>query len=176
MIRKTLFAIAALALALAAASYYSPHWTVHRMRGAIEARDVAAFSSHVDFPALRDSVKRQLAGVAPVDPAGGGQSLDALARGLLGAVAAPVIDLLLRPAALIEMLNAGTPRVSQAVLASTITQVPHAATTVPDMQLDYRDWHTVVYRRRDAAADEGSFLFRRHGLWSWRLAGLELAR
>src|SRR4051794_18876422 len=48
------------AVLVAAALYFGPHWTVYRMRKAIEARDATAFSRQVDFPALKESVKAQL--------------------------------------------------------------------------------------------------------------------
>lgn len=175
MIKKIVLAAAALIMLLGAASVFSPHWTVHRMRSAIHARDLAAFSAHVDFPALRESFRSQLAGdFASRDGSAAGSPLDALGRGLMGALAGPVIEVLVRPAGLAEMLNSGTPAVTREVIAGTITQVP-AAAAAPDMTLAYRDLDTVVYRRRDLAPGDGSFLLKRHGWWSWRLAAVELA-
>jgi hypothetical protein len=50
-----------LVLALGVWAYFAPHLTVRSMRMAAEAGDATALSEHVDFPALRDSVKQQLA-------------------------------------------------------------------------------------------------------------------
>jgi hypothetical protein len=56
--------IAPLALVLAIAfgvlAFFAPHLTVRSMRLAAEAGDAQALSQHVDFPALRESVKQQL--------------------------------------------------------------------------------------------------------------------
>jgi len=42
----------------------------------------------------------------------------------------------------------------------------------PNYALHYRGWrHFAV-----TAEDGGSFVFRRAGLWSWKLAGIELPR
>ncbi len=49
-----------LALVLSVWAYFAPHLTVRSMRLAAEAGDAQALSRHVDFPALRESVKQQL--------------------------------------------------------------------------------------------------------------------
>src|SRR5690554_6841423 len=47
-------------LALLAYLYATPYLTVSSLRAAAEARDAAAISDHVDYPALRQSLKDQL--------------------------------------------------------------------------------------------------------------------
>jgi Protein of unknown function (DUF2939) len=54
-------AVVLFALAFGVWAYFAPHLTVRSIRLAAEAGDAAALSEHVDFPALRDSVKQQLA-------------------------------------------------------------------------------------------------------------------
>ncbi|HEX8302418.1 DUF2939 domain-containing protein [Sphingomonas sp.] len=48
--------------AVAAGGWYwaSPWWALQSMKDAAEARDVTALSRHVDYPAVRASLKRQL--------------------------------------------------------------------------------------------------------------------
>jgi len=179
MPKKYAFATAALALFLAASVYFSPHWAVNRMRAAIEARDYTAFSSYVDFPALRASYKSQLNpandGAADGEQ-GSGSVLEALRRGIAGALAGPMVDAVVGTAGVIEMINAGSPAVTQAVITASITQVPTAAAAIPDMQVSYDGWDRAVFQRSDASGEVGSFVLVRDGLWRWKLAAVELPR
>lgn len=167
----------AIAFTLVLASFFSPHWTIHRMRKAIEARDYKAFATHVDFAALRDSFKAQLAAgrERPLEARPGIEgALEALGQEIAGAVAGPMVDAVVGPAGVIEMINAGAPAVTRAVVKAAITQVPSAAAALPVMQVKYRGWDRVTFRGVDVPPEEGSFILRRDGLWSWRLAAVEL--
>jgi hypothetical protein len=92
-------ATAALAAIMAAGAYWywSPLLVVHQMKEAVRTHDVEAFNSHVDFPALRENMKDDIAG-RPGDGA-----LDGLGR-LLGGV---VVDALVRPEAVMFVLEHG---------------------------------------------------------------------
>jgi hypothetical protein len=59
----------------------SPHYTLWQMKRAAEVRDVDALSGHIDFPAVRSSVKDQIA--AQVGHQGGG-IVGALVRSGIG--------------------------------------------------------------------------------------------
>ncbi len=87
----------AAAVAVAAYWYWSPLLTVHQMKEAVRTHDVEAFNSHVDFPALRENMKDDMAG-RPGDGA-----LDGLGR-MLGGV---VVDALVRPEAVMFVLEHG---------------------------------------------------------------------
>jgi hypothetical protein len=59
--KRLLIALALIAAAAAGGWYWaSPWWTLQSMKDAAEARDVDALSRHIDYPALRKSMKRQL--------------------------------------------------------------------------------------------------------------------
>jgi hypothetical protein len=59
--KRWLVALAILIVALAGAwAWGSPYLTLWQMKKAAEARDVDALSAHIDYPALRTSVKQQL--------------------------------------------------------------------------------------------------------------------
>lgn len=175
--KKFAVAAAVFGAILAAASYFSPHWTIYRMRAAIEKRDTKAFASYADFPSLRESFRRQLTlseADSGKDPAAGAGLLDRLGREITGLVAGPLIDAIVRPAGVMEMLNIGVPGISRQVVQSTITQVPAAGEAMPEMALAYAGWSRVVFRDARAPGHEGSFVLVRAGLWSWRLAEVEL--
>jgi hypothetical protein len=177
MLKKVIISVVALACLLAAASYFSPHWTLYRMRSAIEERDYPAFSKHVDLPALRGSFKSQITAALHEQVSGKNEddSLSAIGQGIVASLAGPMLDVLITPAGVIEMMNAGTPKITQAVITSAITQVPNAAESVPDMELEYRGWHNVAFRRADLPENADRFILRRNGWWSWKLAAVEFA-
>lgn len=176
-LRKIAIAAAVSSAMLVTSIYFSPHWTVYRMRSAIEHRDYKAFSSHADFPALRESFKRQLMSAnagSGDDPRAGDHVLKRLGQDIAGLVAGPMIDAVVGPAGVMEMLNAGIPEISRSVIKSTITQVPAAGEAMPDMRVAYRGWNRAAFRDASASENEGSFVLIRSGLWSWRLAEVEL--
>jgi hypothetical protein len=179
MFRKFALAVGALGFLLAAASYFSPHWAIHQMRNAIEKRDYKAFSSHVDFPSLRESFKAQLISTTAEKADGNrnnGSALEALGQGIADALLGPMIDAAVRPAGVVEMINAGIPGITRAVVTSSITQVPTVAKSIPAMKVDYQGWNSVAFRGAGAAEQDGSFILVRDGLWSWRLAAVVLPR
>lgn len=177
ILRKLVIAAAVTTAVLIAASYFSPHWTVYRMRAAIEKRDYKTFSTYADFPALRASFKRQLAaedGAHRKELPAGDNVLDWLGREIAGLVAGPMIDTMIGPAAVMEMLNAGVPAINRKVITSAMTQVPAAGETMPSMSIAYRGWDRAAFRNAAASEKEGSFILIRSGWWSWRLAEVEL--
>ncbi|KQZ26250.1 DUF2939 domain-containing protein [Duganella sp. Root1480D1] len=90
-------ALLAVVIAIAAYWYWSPLLVVHQMKEAVRVHDVEAFNSHVDFPALRENMKDDIAG-KPNDDA-----LSGFGR-LLGGV---VVDALVRPEAVMLVLEHG---------------------------------------------------------------------
>lgn len=177
MLKKIVIIVVLLAGVLAAASYFSPHWTVYQMRSAIEKRDYRAFSQYVDYPALRESFKEQMAtalqdmGNDTQDDAG---PLATLTRGIVASLVSPMLDVMITPTGVIEMINAGTPKITQGVVTGAITQTPTAPKAIPDMKVSYLSRDTVAFYRADAPHNADRFILRRNGLWSWRLAAVEL--
>lgn len=59
--KRILIALLLIAALLAGGWYWgSPWWTLQSMKEAAEARDIDTLSRHVDYTALRDSMKRRL--------------------------------------------------------------------------------------------------------------------
>ncbi len=90
-------ALLAVVVAVTAYWYWSPLLVVHQMKEAVRAHDVEAFNSHVDFPALRENMKDDIAGKP------GDDALSGFGR-LLGGV---VVDALVRPEAVMFVLEHG---------------------------------------------------------------------
>lgn len=90
-------ALLAVVVAVAAYWYWSPLLVVHQMKEAVRIHDVEAFNSHVDFPALRENMKDDIAGKP------GDDVLSGFGR-MLGGV---VVDALVRPEAVMFVLEHG---------------------------------------------------------------------
>jgi Protein of unknown function (DUF2939) len=97
-------------LALAGYWYWSPFLAVGELQQAARAGDAAAFNAHVDYPRLRESLKRQISdllaqklGAAP----DGGNPLAALG-GLIGQrLITPMVDALVRPETVMTAMQSG---------------------------------------------------------------------
>jgi hypothetical protein len=156
---------------VAATSFASPWWTLHRLQSAVARHDADAVSDQVDFPALRDSVKSQILTSLGRDArqTGDDNPFAAIARGFATAIVNPLVDAVVSPAGIAAMVEHG--KVSIAKPA----QEPAASDAEPPQRkphyaLHYRDWDRFAV----TADDGGAFIFRRAGLWSWKLAGIEL--
>jgi hypothetical protein len=160
-------------LVVAATSFASPWWTLHRLRAAAERHDADAFSGQIDFPALRASVKDQLVGSIDrdADSADGTNPFAAAGKAFARAIANPVVDAVVSPAGVAAMVEHGKISIGK---PTRETQPPEAgpARDKPHYALHYRGWSRFAV----TAEDGGSFVLRRDGLWSWKLAGIELPR
>lgn len=160
--------------ALALSIWASPHWQLYRMRAAVEARDAQALSRYVDFPKLRDSVKVEIMrrlGAEGAPAGSGGNPFAAFGRAMALAVIDPVVDAAVSPAGVVAMLEAGDIRVQPRQEGA-----PPPAGEAPreklDYDLSYRSWGQAVVERADGGGV--AFVLDRDGLWSWKLAGVEL--
>lgn len=172
MNRKRTLLLGAAAVLFAVSVYASPWWTLQRLRAAVASHDADAVAEHVDFPALRESVKGQIAAVVGKDLARpGDKPLAALGQAMALAFVNPMVDALVSPAGVIAMMENG--RVSMARREAP-PEAPRAPARKPDYDLAYRGWDRVELRWE--GKDGGSFILERHGLWSWKLAGIDMAR
>ena len=180
-------------LALAAALYFSPHWTIYRMRSALEARDATALSSHVDFPALRESFKAQMLTFMgqQMKDADKDNPLIGLGQMLAMGVINQLVETVVSPAGVMVMMQEGQPKVAtppapqapQAPQAppeappppASPPQAPQAQESEPPPKYDIRyvNWSTVEVRGKGSSTP-GKFIFTRHGLFTWKLSGVEM--
>jgi hypothetical protein len=156
-------------LVVAATSFASPWWTLRNLQTAVAHRDADAVSAQVDFPALRESVKNQILASMKGDSAqnDGANPVAALGTSFAMAVANPLVDLIASPRGVAIMLEHG--RIALAKRAPQASDA-NVAPERPRYAVNYRGWDRFAVKTQD-----GSFIFRRAGLWSWKLAGIEAA-
>lgn len=108
---------AAGSLVLAAYWYASPYLALTGLKAAAAAHDADAFNEYVDYPKVRDSLKRQFAAematqLGPED--GASMSPDAaVGRLLAGAFVDKLVDALVRPEVVMRAMRAGKPSPDQ---------------------------------------------------------------
>jgi hypothetical protein len=162
---------------LPVSAWVSPYWDLYRLRTAVAERDAAMVSAHVDFPALRDSLKGQVMtgvqrAIAPADD----NPLARLGAAVAAVAVNPMIDAMVSPAGVMAMLDTGEVRLARPAPQADEGQDDTAAAgrTRQDWSLHYRAWSEVAVGTDAPGA--GSFVFRRAGLWHWDLVAIELPR
>lgn len=151
-------------LAVAAYWYWSPLLVVHQMKQAVQAHDVEAFNSHVDFPALRENMKDEIAGRPDNGVLGG------LGR-MLGGV---MVDAFVRPEAVMFVLEHGD------FAKKRHEQRADDAAPAPDSPPQTGDAKPKWVAERDGVNryvvhnDKIALVFVRSGFADWKLSELRL--
>jgi hypothetical protein len=168
--------VVAFVAAVAAYWYWSPMLVVQRMQHAAEQSDVEAFSAHVDYAALRESFRAQVAaGMTRKmgDPRDNPFSAFGAMLGM--AVAGPLIDVLVQPSTIAHAMRTGR-------LQPSLPAASAAAARDDDLTWTYeRDGFDVVvahphHRGESADAPASAFVFVRRGFANWKLSEVRLAR
>lgn len=182
MRRITKLLLACALAALVAWIGFAPHLTVHAMRKAAERGDAEALSSHVDFPALRESVRAQLAARVS-DRLGGNSAWSRLGADFATTLASPAIDTMVSPEAL-TMLFAGRdmrdrytgPADPAAPAADTVDSHGGVDTARWQLSMGYDDLSTFSVKvvNSDRGATPTRLIFKRYRVLWWKLSGVEL--
>ncbi|WP_296948797.1 DUF2939 domain-containing protein [uncultured Massilia sp.] len=175
MKRSHVLATGSAVIVLFAASLVaSPYWELQRLRAAVADHDAEAVSRRVDFPALRASVKDQLAAAIARDrPRADGNPFAAVGQAMALAFLGPMVDAIVSPIGVIAMMESGRIHLSRREVPTQGHATDSAgAPARPRYAMSWRGWNEVVLASDQP--DGGGFLFRRDGLWRWKLSGIEL--
>lgn len=181
--KKIAIAAAVAAVALLATTYATPYYTLHQMKTALAERDAAAFSSHVDFPALRESVKQQMNGAMADSVKAVGASNNpfaAMGQAVASAMLGKVIDAMVTPAGVLAMVNQsalGNATRHEAERGEPAQAAPAVGKNRADYSAGYAGWNKFAIRATDGGPDQGgALLLCRRGIWNWQLCAVEVAR
>lgn len=182
MKKNTLIIAAVGILAVGAVtSYCSPYWTMHEMRSAIVDNDADGFSSHVDFPALRENLRAQMLTMMQRkmgnDPDLKGNGFAALGMVMVMGIMNQMIDTMVTPAGVMTMVSQGKakpPTPDDMQSAGTNQPQTSSGAEPKNYSVRYKDWSTVIATTNEGSAEPIAFVFKRDGLWSWKLAGINL--
>lgn len=169
-------------------AYASPYIALNYLKRAADARDTQTVNQYVDFPALRDSLKQQIVGMLNRRLDADSDSKMATIGAMIGAtIIGPLVDSYATPDGVAALLNGMPPRgdpgehppaaAAEAPASPAAGDAPTTATTSASRQTTagYRGLNefVVTYRRGEANAHY-SAIFRREGLFTWKLAAINL--
>jgi len=186
MKRKAWLVVAVIALVVAGSFYLAaPLMAFRAMSEAAEAGDVAGLERHVDFAAVRNSLKDQLnarlMGALETD-----RSLSDGPFGALGALLGPaivdqVVEAAVTPAGVAAIVRSGRAPLSDIQPGSAAPPPPIEPPTTADApkrntSFAYTDLN--LFRARTITADNPDqplgWVLERRGLFSWKLVRIEL--
>lgn len=172
--------------------FASPYIALNNLKRAADARDAQTVNQYVDFPALRDSLKQQIGGMLTRRlEADAGSKLATIGAVIGVTLIGPLVDSYATPDGVAALLNGMPPRGDagehppQAPAANNGpgAQPPapgngangNAAPAERRTSAGYRGLNefVVTYRRGDGDAHYAA-IFRREGLFTWKLAAIDL--
>ncbi|SAL79572.1 membrane protein [Caballeronia arvi] len=178
--------------------YASPYIALNRVKRAADARDAQTVNEYVDFPALRASLKDQVAALLTrrIDIQKSGNPLAIIGAMIGAALVGPLVDSYATPDGVAAILNGIPPRGdpgerpppqanngTSANPAASSSNAPSSGVATaqqpprepPQTTAGYRDLNTFVVTYQHGAGDARySAIFRRYGLVSWKLAAVDL--
>lgn len=180
---KTIRALLAAALLLAVLFFgflaASPYLTFYRIKQAVDAEDVQALATYVDYPALRADLKAQaLAAINAELEKDKDNPLAGLGRVFAAGAAEKMIDALITPENIVLAIGSG-----QLLQGKMPGKMPGTAPggegstpakdDINNYTASWQDWsHILVHKKGDTAG----YLFRRTAPlgWEWKLAGIKM--
>lgn len=180
--------------------YASPYMALNTLKRAADARDAQTVNEYVDFPALRESLKQQVTGLLTrrLDVQGNGNPLAAIGAMIGVALIGPLVDAYATPDGVAALLNgmpprgnpgerppvpagAGNPPAATAAAPQPAPPVAgnngNSATPPqpPQTTAGYRGLNEFVVSYQHGAGDARySAILRREGLFTWKLAAVNL--
>ena len=164
--RKAVAAILVALIVVAGWWYVSPIWTLREMRDAAKTHDSARFSAHVDYPALRDSLKDGLRRAAIGETGKQSDPVRSIGAAAVSLFVGPIVDSVVTPKAVEAAFVADQNRPASSLKALPVTADEHAVVARDGLD---------TFRVHGTDASKGALVFRRHGL-GWKLAGVDLPK
>jgi len=181
-------------------AYASPYIALDRLKRAADSRDVDTVNAYVDYPALRDSLKLQVTGLLTrrLDVQHNGNPLAAIGAMIGVALIGPLVDAYATPDGVAALLNGIPPRGEPGERpppppaapadnpAPNSPQTPAPAPSQanangntppqpPQTTAGYRGVNEFVVTYQHGVGDTRyAAIFRRQGLFTWKLSAVDL--
>ncbi|MGT2471194.1 DUF2939 domain-containing protein [Paraburkholderia terrae] len=181
-------------------AYASPYIALDRLKRAADSRDVETVNEYVDYPALRDSLKLQVTGLLTrrLDVQHNGNPLAAIGAMIGVALIGPLVDAYATPDGVAALLNGIPPRGEPGErpppppAARADNPAPNSPQTPapapgqanansntppqpPQTTAGYRGVNEFVVSYQHGVGDTRyAAIFRRQGLFTWKLSAVDL--
>ena len=184
---RGLLALVVLAIVVVGAVYIgSPFYAFHELKAAAEAGDRERLEAMVDFPAVREDLKRQVdSGAVKLArrASGVGYPIAAVIGALGAALGDSAIDRLVTPDSIGAMIRFGeTSRGHHKHHAEAATAAGDTTPTAPESRTVVHYGFLTPDRFRVSVAPAADtdhpidLILERHGLFSWRLEAIQLPK
>jgi hypothetical protein len=180
-------------------AYASPYVALDRLKRAADSRDVQTVDAYVDYPALRESLKLQVTGLLTrrLDVQHNGNPLAAIGAMIGVALIGPLVDAYATPDGVAALLNGMPPRGEPGERPPAPPTAPADGATArppvpapgsgsgaangqtppqpPQTTAGYRGVNEFVVSYQHGVGDTRySAIFRRNGLFMWKLSAVDL--
>ncbi len=154
----------------------APYLTAYQLQNAVVERDQEALSEHVDFPALRESLKEELSAAMLREVRGEDNALAALGVALVGVVVDRMIDAYVTPAGLRSLMTNPGKQVDNSTESPGV--LPESSSLSDRLDVEINMGYRNVSRFDIVAMDKEtgvqvSFVLRRSGI-GWKLKEIRL--
>ena len=184
--KKFISGLAALAIAATGIwLYFTPHLTVRAMQTAADNRDAPALSRHINFPAVRESLKGSLnAKMMSTLKGNEGNPFATLGAALAGKLIEGLVDAMITPEGMAALIKGEKPKPAAPAgkaaqgdsPARNDTSAPPGTARDSDTTMAYESWDSfaVTTRKRSSKDEPVVLVLTREGLITWKLTALRL--
>jgi ankyrin repeat protein len=163
--------------------YFSPYLTVQGIQKAASEKNTEEISKHIDYPALRESVKAQIQAQLQKEMAKQAQSgnpFAAFGMAFAQSMVEPMVNTIVSPQEIAAAMQGKSPNAEQnsakdnAEQAQT-TPTPQDPPSEPEISMGYESFNVFVVQVKSKKSDLQSLglVFKRNGL-DWKLSELRL--
>ncbi|MCW3480047.1 DUF2939 domain-containing protein [Neisseriaceae bacterium JH1-16] len=184
--RKISIVVVLAVLAVFGWGWYSPYYTLTKLRDAARAGNADYVNAHIDYPAVRDSLQASMTAVA-TRKLGGAEAVqhNPFARfgaAIAGAVSRPLTEALVTPDGMRELLQQTEHRSGDEQAENKSAEPadgeaappPNEEKPLRNIGAGYRNWHEFRVGA-DSRIGPLALVFQRQGLFEWKLTAVEVS-
>ncbi len=178
MKKRSLF-ISSIATALVVSTasywYYSPYLALKNIRDAALRKDADAFNERVDYPKVRESLKGQIAAIMFDKATSSDKGYPPFGPILGKAFVNPMIDALVRPEAVMYVMQHGEIKSAQSSVRSDTQAMPEKQSV--EWTLERKTADKIIVNRNNSGLEVGkdiSMVFERNGFADWKLTEIRI--
>ena len=165
----------ALVVSIGSYWYYSPYLALKNIRDAALSKDADAFNERVDYPKVRESLKGQIAAMMSEKATSSDKGYPNFGPILGMAFVNPMVDALVRPEAVMHVMQNGEIKSAQSSVRSG-TQAMSDKKPV-EWMLERKNVDKIIIYRHDPSLEVGKdfiVVFERNGFADWKLTEIRI--
>lgn len=151
--------------------YFYPHLTVYEMQKAAKKKDISELSEHIDFPAVRESVRLAVRSYIRTETAKqlqGGNPFALFGSSMADSYIEPMVETLVSPEGITAIIQEVNP-------SAQVTQTKQQDSQT-EVNMGYESFNsfTVNVKAKSDRIPDITLIFSRNG-FEWKLSGIRLS-